>query len=278
MKPKAQDPAVLVIDMKPYLVKVRDYYYGSMSSPNYVDAIPSDVNVGRKIAKDVDLLKRLPDLTRIRVVAPREILLDRPHDSIWKGLFGPAARKIGTQNLKSLIDSDSWDVAYQIGIYLVGEQSRIDAKAKKKAKEEALKNEEAWTDPIRFFLPEIGTILRLSYDWKFTIYQEHRNEKFIDLLNLFDGKCWVHWEDRSGPDTALIQIRAGSELKVDRIYIRKGAEDYSSVTFWLGKEAVVIGPDGKQYAPTKRMRFWAKLSDVNRIQALVNKASVPGLE
>lgn len=278
MKPKAQDPTVLVINMKPYMVKIRDYYYSSMSIPKYKDAIPSDVNVGRKIAKDVDLLKRLPDLTRIRIVSPRGIILDSPKDSIWKGLFGPAARKIGTEKLKNLIDSDSWDVAYQIGVYLVEEQRRIDTRTKKKAKQEAIESPDAWTDPIQFFAPEIGTLIKLVQDWKFTIYHEHRNEKFIDLLNLFGGKCWPNWQDQTGPDTTLVQILAGSELKVDRIYIRKGAKEYSSLTFWLGKDAIVVDEKGKQFKSTNRIRFWAKLSDVNGIQALVNKASVPGLE
>lgn len=42
-------------------------------------------------------------------------------------------------------------------------------------------------------------------------------------------------------------------LKVDRIYIRKGAEDFSSLTFY-----VTINK--------KAYRFWAKLEDVNNIE------------
>jgi hypothetical protein len=47
---------------------------------------------------------------------------------------------------------------------------------------------------------------------------------------------------------------AGTELKIDRIYIRKVISDYSSLSFWAKF------PDDK-----KKYRFWAKLEDVNNI-------------
>ena len=47
--------------------------------------------------------------------------------------------------------------------------------------------------------------------------------------------------------------KAGTALTVDRIYIRKGAKDYSSVTFKTKVNGRVI-------------RFFARLSDVNKIE------------
>lgn len=51
----------------------------------------------------------------------------------------------------------------------------------------------------------------------------------------------------------------GTQLKIDRIYIRKGNEDYSSITFYIED-----CPD-KTFRPKKKIRFWSKLDDVNNI-------------
>lgn len=48
---------------------------------------------------------------------------------------------------------------------------------------------------------------------------------------------------------------AGTILEVDRIYIRKGAADFSSVTFKIRGKKVI--------------RFWVKLEDVNRIDCQI---------
>lgn len=51
-------------------------------------------------------------------------------------------------------------------------------------------------------------------------------------------------------------------LKTDRIYIRKGSEDFSSVSFLVNKEDNhLIGAE-----PKRQIRFWAKLGDVNNIE------------
>lgn len=51
-------------------------------------------------------------------------------------------------------------------------------------------------------------------------------------------------------------------LSVDRIYIRKGVSEYSSITFYL-KETTWSGMPRKKKGAT---RFWAKLADVNLIE------------
>lgn len=50
----------------------------------------------------------------------------------------------------------------------------------------------------------------------------------------------------------------GTEMVFDRIYIRKGSEDYNSVTFRL-----VTCPLTK-----KKLRFWARLTDVNQMEVV----------
>jgi hypothetical protein len=60
-----------------------------------------------------------------------------------------------------------------------------------------------------------------------------------------------------------ITIPKDSILKVDRIYIRKGAGDYSSVTFYI--ESI----PGIKFK--KKIRFFTSLRDVNNIEVSVNR-------
>lgn len=64
----------------------------------------------------------------------------------------------------------------------------------------------------------------------------------------------------------IVNFPAGTLLKVDRIYIRKGAKDYSSVTFHAKNIEIVNGEFviSKKKKP-KSFRFWAKLHDCNNI-------------
>jgi hypothetical protein len=57
-----------------------------------------------------------------------------------------------------------------------------------------------------------------------------------------------------------VTLPAGTELAVDRVYIRKGISDYSSLSFNL-----TATPDPLISAVRGRKRFWAKLADCNRI-------------
>lgn len=52
-----------------------------------------------------------------------------------------------------------------------------------------------------------------------------------------------------------------TQLKVDRIYIRKGASDYSSITFYIMKSPLFE----KKTKSKSKGRFWAKLDDVNKM-------------
>ena len=57
-----------------------------------------------------------------------------------------------------------------------------------------------------------------------------------------------------------VTLLAGTELTIDRIYIRKGSKAFSSITFFIGKT-----PDPRLQLKGRR-RFWAKLADCNRMQ------------
>jgi len=128
---------------------------------------------------------------------------------------------------------------------------------------------------MKLFIPTIGTQLRLTKKWEFKLFFEYRNES---VMSHFD----IDRENRRYSKTdqfKVVSFPKNTMLIVDRIYIRAGGSDikkYDSVTFR------VILPDGTQNAPVStwggkirnlRLRFWAKLEDVNNIYCLhiVNK-------
>lgn len=74
----------------------------------------------------------------------------------------------------------------------------------------------------------------------------------------------------TGIDKLPVILPAGTILKVDRIYIRKGLKDFSSITFFaegLGEVEVMRGYNwSKKKKKQKSLRFWVKLSDCNKIE------------
>lgn len=74
--------------------------------------------------------------------------------------------------------------------------------------------------------------------------------------------------------TMHVTIPAGVVLTVDRVYIRKGAKDYSSLSFLISDAA----PFGAGLAPVAKRgfksahRFWAKLADCRRMEATLSYA------
>lgn len=109
---------------------------------------------------------------------------------------------------------------------------------------------------MRLNVPTLGTELVLAEDWSFDLHAEYRNHDFW---------CAVSDEEyRYDSTKTRVTLPAGSKLKVDRIFIRKGAGDYDSMTFWL------VDCPNKAWAPKKvggtattRLRFWVKLDDAN---------------
>ncbi len=98
---------------------------------------------------------------------------------------------------------------------------------------------------------DIGQRLVLAEDWTFELYGESRNATFLKFLDVKEFTNYYtqrneHW---------TVTLKAGTVLGVDRVYIRRTAKDFSSVTFNY------VGVKGKG-----RLRFWAKLADVNNIR------------
>lgn len=111
---------------------------------------------------------------------------------------------------------------------------------------------------MNLYVPDIGDIIKLTKDWSFYLQDEHRNKLDLDLFGT--GKTQTKdnvsiYNDTDNYNEVIMPKT--SVLKIDRIYIRKGASGFSSITF------ILLEIDGKKF---KHQRFWAKLKDCNNIQ------------
>ena len=104
-------------------------------------------------------------------------------------------------------------------------------------------------------IPTIGTILTLSAPWLFSLYHEYRNSVFMAKMGV-ERRGSSYGRDLERTEVCL---PIGTKLVVDRVYVRKGAGKFDSVTFRLKKG---------DYPSNKKIygRFWAKLEDVNMIE------------
>lgn len=76
------------------------------------------------------------------------------------------------------------------------------------------------------------------------------NVRVIDLMN--------KWH--RGSFSTPVTLPKGTVLTVDRLYIRKGATNFDSLSFYIGN-----APKGVGFKKQGKIRFWAKLPDVNKI-------------
>lgn len=92
---------------------------------------------------------------------------------------------------------------------------------------------------VRFCIPALGTEIILAKPWKFTLWDEHRNSSMIKAIgDLSGGKSDVTGVTSHGE----ITIPKDTRLRVDRIYIRQGVQDYNSVTFRIKKKGCPGNP------------------------------------
>ena len=129
---------------------------------------------------------------------------------------------------------------------------------------------------MKLFIPTIGTRIQLTRDWTFTLICEHRNDGLGIMVGKAkpDGYWWADWgtgENNGrkisewGEAKGTVTLPQGIILTCDRIYIRKGVKNFDSVSFWLNSN-----PDlkfgGTEIPIAKKVRFFAKLNDVNEIE------------
>jgi len=196
-------------------------------------------------------------------------------ESFVKGFILPAAREVGIDEFikRVKLNGKKIELEYRLGWGLETDVIKCLYQEKKRqekaAKEKARKTTpNVWSPSFKFFIPEIGTVVKLTKDWTFRLHYESRN---ADLLEVF-GKSFS-WRgldyDDHGKKVGDVTLKAGAELSVNRIYIRQGAGEYSSITFYLSPKSVIV--IGKNEIVSKgKVRFWAKLSDVNKMEVQVD--------
>jgi hypothetical protein len=134
---------------------------------------------------------------------------------------------------------------------------------------------------MNLYIPAIGDELRLTADWTFDLYDEDRNSSLMEFLDdPRKGKSRWSRDLTIHPAT----IKAGAVLKVDRIYIRKGMDDFDSITFYwkdarteprieyvddyntFDKFTRKCAQQQPVRIPRKPVRFWVKLPCANKIE------------
>lgn len=104
------------------------------------------------------------------------------------------------------------------------------------------------------YIPQLGDIIELSKDWKFKLYHESRNSGLHKVVN---DKYEFSYKKYNVNDTVDIILECGTQLKIDRIYIRKGLSDFDSISFII---------ENHKDINYKGKRFWVKLNDANEIE------------
>lgn len=124
-------------------------------------------------------------------------------------------------------------------------------------------------------VPTVGQKVRVldGQEWKFHLIGESRNHSaikhfhpteqeevfFYDDFDLPEGVNYYTYFQQNGraPDRKkwLTTLPEGTVLTIDRIYLRKGKDEFDSITFVLNKPKGVKGP---------MVRFWVRLDEVNQ--------------
>ena len=125
---------------------------------------------------------------------------------------------------------------------------------------------------MNLYIPSLKDVLLLIKDWEAEIHYETRNIDFIKNAFQLD-KAWdMHSQvlekfkivagtpyNKRCINTIKVLIPAGTELVVDRIYIRHNCEAFDSISFRIIKDKVnaKTGMHG---------RFWVKLANANGLE------------
>lgn len=110
------------------------------------------------------------------------------------------------------------------------------------------------------FVPPLGTRLVLMQPWDFKLYNEQRNATLMALLG--DTRKFSY-----DPEPINATLPPGTELIIDRYYIKNGMSDFDSVSFRIaGVSAVAQTYSWDPKTSRRQVRFWAKLEDVNTLR------------
>jgi hypothetical protein len=126
---------------------------------------------------------------------------------------------------------------------------------------------------MNLFIPDIGTLLKLEQDWTFTLYSERRTESLMRIFSqeTIPTDAQLNWNLQTIRQTLyknqVVELPRGLVIKVDRVYIRKGLSQFSSITFTVPKPKTKKEkeemPHNVNFASCK---FWVKLHECNGVQ------------
>ena len=188
------------------------------------------------------------------------------------GLLRPLIRKQGLDETIKFVTATHNAMRDSLSEFFAHEDLRAKEKIAKQVKEASLGK---WSEPSTFFVPDIGTVVRLAQDWSFRLHVEYRNIDLVDYLGIPRPRTgWGRYGSK--PSAHQVILKQGTILKVDRVYIRKGAKEYSSLTFNIqkGGDSAAIFEGNLFEFQKKGYRFWVKLSDVNQMAVEVDQATL----
>lgn len=123
---------------------------------------------------------------------------------------------------------------------------------------------------MKAFIPEIGSKLRLNKDWTFRLYFEPRNES---ITHKADDTKQLSSYFIFDPENSYYErtLPKGSEFIVDRIYVRQGLKEFSSVTMKIHNttDQNILNAGKRKIGFSKEKtygRFWVKLIDFNNAE------------
>jgi len=226
-----------------------------------------DFRLGQQVAKE----KNIKDLAGEDIILDVPVVFNEAEASFLAGLLRPLIRKQGLDKTILKVTATHKAMRQSLSEFFMEEKMRLKKAEKKKQREAGLGK---WSKPMTFLIPDIGTIVRLKEDWTFRLYMEGRNSDLFDFFGIEYG-----YNGHKMPEPPKVTFKAGTILKVNRIYIRQGGarrKEYSSITFNVqkGKDSVAQANGKMHFFIKKGARFWAKLSDVNKMVVEVDQATL----
>lgn len=123
---------------------------------------------------------------------------------------------------------------------------------------------------MKLYIPDVGHKITLEQPWAVGIQHEDRNRRFLQVMKANGGDdvvlnfgAYRDWLPTSDKRFTMI-LPAGTVLLVDRVYIRKGSSDFSSLSFFVESCPLLAFTHKKLGGTsTRKLRFFASLADVN---------------
>jgi len=263
-----------LINLGRWAVDSRRYTFSSSSGL----VLPYSGTDGRNAAKEAELRKALAEGTVV-LTAPlgTQGFITYNGDGFLPSFLRYGLKDLSLAELRAKITPlfPEGNLASAIAVFFRNENVRLKAKAEKNRLQEESQKSDNWTAPLKIMIPDIGTQLIVSKNWTFDLHQESRNDSIITLFNLFGGRTHTPF-DEATPAPKKVTILRGSTLIIDRIYVRQQSKGYSSLSFFLQPQGQ-LQYGGQSVTTSRRMRFWAKLTDVNQMVASVNRLTVAGV-